>query len=227
MKIYGMQKLTLTDYPGKMASILFTGGCNFSCPFCHNSELIKDIKEDVISEDEIFDYLKKRKNMLDGVVITGGEPTINNDLIPFIKEIKNLGYLVKLDTNGYLPDVLEDIIREGIVDYIAMDIKNSLERYPETVGLMKIDETRIKKSISLIISSSIDYEFRTTLSLELHDKDSIKGIGELIKGAKKLFLQKFVDSENVPNHHFTAPEDETLTSFVEVLSTYVSNVSVR
>ena len=164
IKFHGLNKLSLVDYPEHMSAILFTGYCNFRCPFCHNSSLVLDPEsQGVLDNDEILSFLRKRKNMLDGVVITGGEPTVHEDLLDFIKQVKELGYLVKLDTNGALPSRLASLIDSGCIDYIAMDIKNSLDAYPVTIGVSGFDTGVIETSVRMIKESGIDYEFRTTV----------------------------------------------------------------
>lgn len=227
MIIHGLQKLTLVDYPGKCACILFTGACNFRCPFCQNGSLVLDSAgEPVIPGDEIFSFLKKRRRMLEGVVVTGGEPTINADLIPFLGRIKELGYFVKLDTNGYLPSVLKAAVSSGYVDYVAMDIKTSLDEYSLLSGV-DTDPSRIRESIDFLLSGTVDYEFRTTVVNELHHRENFEKIGEIIKGAKRYFLQSFVPSEDTISDGFTTPSEETLENYKEILKSYIECVSIR
>ncbi len=227
MIIHGLQKLTLVDYPGKCACILFTGACNFRCPFCQNGSLVLDSAgEPVIPGDEIFSFLKKRRRMLEGVVVTGGEPTINADLIPFLGRIKELGYFVKLDTNGYLPSVLKAAVSSGYVDYVAMDIKTSLDEYSLLSGV-DTDTSRIRESIDFLLSGTVDYEFRTTVVNELHHRENFEKIGEIIKGAKRYFLQSFVPSEDTISDGFTTPSEETLENYKEILKSYIECVSIR
>lgn len=198
MKIAGFQKLSLIDYPNKMAAVIFTYGCNFRCPFCHNPELVSGAPAEMKKDDDIFNVLKERAGFLDGVCITGGEPLLQDDLENFIKKIKEMNFLVKLDTNGLLCEKLEMIIKNGLADYIAMDIKSSLERdedgnaalYSGAAGV-KVNPEKIKKSIKLIMESGIEYEFRTTIVSELHKKENIISIAKLINGAKRYNLQKF------------------------------------
>ena len=228
MVIHGIQKLTLVDYPGHPASILFSGNCNFRCPFCQNTPLVINCKDEpVIDNTQLFDFLKKRKRMLEGVVVTGGEPTINNDLIPFLSSLKELGYLVKLDTNGYKPDVLKEACEKKVVDYVAMDIKTSLDEYPKLCGVDNIDISRIQESIDFLLKGSIDYEFRTTVVEPLHHKQNFKKIGEMIKGCKRYFLQSFVDSGNILGKNCYPPTSEQLQNYLEILSSYIKNVSIR
>ncbi len=227
MIIHGLQKLTLVDYPGKCACILFSGACNFRCPFCQNGSLVLSPEnEPVIPEDEIFSFLEKRKRMLEGVVVTGGEPTINSDLIPFLGRIKEIGYSVKLDTNGYMPKVLEDAVRSGFVDYVAMDIKTSLDEYSVLSGV-KTDTERIEESIDFLLSGEVDYEFRTTVVEELHNASNFEKIGEKIKGARRYFLQSFVPSEDTISGGFTTPSLERMENYKEILKNYIENVSIR
>lgn len=197
MIIAGFQRLTLIDYPGKLATTVFTVGCSFRCPFCHNPELVRGGKWDVgygKQEKEFFKFLKTRKGKLDGVCITGGEPTIQPDIVEFIKKIKKLGFLVKLDTNGTRPDVLRKVISEKLVDFIAMDIKNQPKRYDTTTGT-KFDIERIKLSVNLIINSRIPYEFRTTVVPGIHTEKDFLVIAKWIKGAKRYYLQKYVENK--------------------------------
>ncbi len=195
MQIHGLQKMTLLDFPGKVACTVFIAGCNLRCPFCHNSHLVTDIKgENMLSTQEVLRFIESRRRILDGVAITGGEPLLFDEVIPFIKEIKKMGLAVKLDTNGTLPDKLKAVIEEGLIDYVAMDVKNCFERYAETVGVKDFDTAPIKESISLLINSDIDYEFRTTVVKEFHSLVDIESLALRIKGAKKYFLQSFVDS---------------------------------
>ena len=208
MKIVGFQKLTLVDYPGKMACIIFTEGCNYRCPYCHNSLLVYEKSDYEISEDEIFNYLDKRKGIIEGIVISGGEPTIQKDLIEFLKKLRNYPISIKLDTNGSNPDILEKILDNNLVDYVAMDIKNSIKKYPITTAIKNINVDNVLKSIKLLIHSNIDYEFRTTIVKELHDIDDIKEIRKLI-GKSKYYIQNFKDNENVKYsnlHGFTSNE---------------------
>ncbi len=194
MQIGGFEKFTMVDYPGKLATTVFTVGCSFRCPFCHNPELVSSIKYQVssIAEKEFFKFLEDRRGKLEAVCVTGGEPTIQPDIIEFIEKIKKMGFLVKLDSNGTRPDVLRNIINKKIVDYIAMDIKNTPEKYSQTVGV-RVDIERVKLSVKLIINSGIDYEFRTTVVPGFHDEKDFDKIAEWIGGARAYFLQEFRD----------------------------------
>jgi pyruvate formate lyase activating enzyme len=228
MKISGLDKLTLLDYPEKLACIIFTQGCNFKCPFCQNSDLIKINNEPaLISEEEIFNYLKKRKNVLDGVVITGGEPTIQPDLIPFIERIKALHLKVKLDTNGFKPDVLNYLINEQLIDYVAMDIKNVPDKYGLTTGINGINIKNILTSIAILKSSKIDHEFRTTIIKEHHTIDDLKNIVNLIGKDSKYYLQDFKDSEYVLDKSLHGFNDTELHEIENELNEISANVKVR
>lgn len=225
MNIAGVQKVTLLDYPGKVACEIFTQGCNFECPFCQNSSLIPITNTGEFSEEEIFEYLNLRKNILDGVVITGGEPTVQKDLKAFIKKIKDLGLLVKLDTNGGNPKVLQELIDEKLVDYVAMDIKNIFNKYNITAG-KKINLDNIKKSIEILKASKIDYEFRTTIIKEMHSLDDIVSICKLV-GNAKYYLQNFEDSENVIDHSLHGFSREELLFIDKYLKDVFPNVEIR
>ena len=225
MNIAGVQKVTLLDYPGKVACEIFTQGCNFECPFCQNSSLIPITNTGEFSEEEIFEYLNLRKNILDGVVITGGEPTVQKDLKGFIKKIKDLGLLVKLDTNGGNPKVLQELIDEKLVDYVAMDIKNIFNKYNITAG-KKINLDNIKKSIEILKASKIDYEFRTTIIKEMHSLDDIVSICKLV-GNVKYYLQNFEDSENVIDHSLHGFSREELLFIDKYLKDVFPNVEIR
>ena len=200
MRLGGIQKLTLLDYPGVVACTVFTLGCNMRCPFCHNSLLVTKTDEaEEYPVEDFFAFLEKRRGILDGVCVTGGEPLIHSDAGEFIAKIKALGYKVKLDTNGSFPEKLEEILKSGNVDYVAMDIKNSPEKYAETVGIPGFDVSKIQRSIEIIRSSGVEYEFRTTVVSPLHNAESIAGAAQMVKGSPKYFLQNFVDSGNLIN----------------------------
>ena len=202
MLIKGLQKTSLIDFPPYLASVIFTGGCSFRCGFCHNPDLVLHFdKLKTISEEEVFEYLEEKKNWIDGVVITGGEPTLQKDLVEFMSRIKSMGLLLKLDTNGSNPDMLKEIIDKKIVDYIAMDVKTRLEDYEKVVGV-KVDVDKIKRSILLIRDSGIDYEFRTTVIPGIIGKEEVASIGELLKGSKKYVLQNFRNSAGLIDEKF-------------------------
>lgn len=225
VKILGLQKLTLLDYPGKTACTVFTGGCNFRCPYCHNASVVFEI-EHAVSHDELFAFLKKRRNILDGVCITGGEPLINDDIEFLIKEIRDWGYLIKLDTNGYFPEKLEYLIGRQYIDYAAMDIKNSLPRYAQTVGVT-LDTDKIKESAKILMSGNTEYEFRTTAVRELHDENSFEEIGQWLNGAKRYFLQSFVDSGNLIGSGMSGFTEAEMSNFKEIVSKYITDTELR
>ncbi len=227
MKIHGLQKMTLLDYPGKVACTVFFGGCDMRCPYCHNAELLDGSAPSVMSDEELLDFLKKRKGLLDGVAITGGEPLLQKDLPDLAARIRELGYPIKLDTNGNHPDRLDRMIRDGLVQYAAMDIKNSPERYAETIGLPAFDITPIKESVAILLEGRTDYEFRTTTVAEFHDDESFEKIGPWIRGAKRYFLQKFTDRDTVPFGGLHAPEDEQMRRWAGIVRPYVPAVELR
>lgn len=227
MNISGFTKLTLIDYPEKVACIIFTQGCNFNCGFCHNSGLIKCNMDNLIKEKEIFEYLEKRKNIIDGVVISGGEPTIQKDLIPFTKKIKDMGFLVKLDTNGSNPEVLKNLINNNLVDYIAMDIKNVFKEYNPIINFKQINIDKIKESIDLIKTSNVNHEFRTTIMKNYHDIDKITEISEYLGKDQKYYLQNFQDSSNVTDKNLVSFTNDMLLNFQNKLNSNFPNVVVR
>ena len=227
MKIGGFQKMTVLDFPGKIACIIFTHGCNFKCPFCHNARLVTE-DGDFFDEEEILSYLNKRRGILDGVCISGGEPLIHGEAIfELMRKIKELGFLIKLDTNGYLPNKLKYAIDNGLVDYVAMDIKNSPDKYPQTAGIDIVDMEKIKSSIEIIMSSSVDYEFRTTVTKELHTPEDFVEIGKLIRGAKRYYIQNFVDSGGIISEGSSPLENQGLTALLEAISPYVPSALIR
>ena len=226
MKIGGFQKMTVLDYPGKVACTVFTHGCNLRCPFCHNARLVvRD--EDLIDENEILSYLNKRRGILDGVCISGGEPTLQSDLFDFMKKVKDLGMLIKLDTNGTCPDKLQYAIDNGLVDYVAMDIKNCREEYAKTCGLSKMDISKIEKSVEILMQGGVDYEFRTTVTTELHTPDDFAKIGQWIKGAKRYYIQSFVDSGDIILEGLNPLDLQGLKALLEAVSPYVPSVELR
>ncbi len=228
MNIQGFQKLTLLDYPGKMACTIFTAGCNLRCPFCHNSRLvINPEKQSEFFEEEIFAFLKKRAGVLDGVAITGGEPLLQNDIEDFIIKVKDLGYSVKLDTNGTFPEKLRYLVEKGLVDYVAMDVKNSPELYAETVGLSGYDISKIKESIAFLLEGKVDYEFRTTVVREFHSVFGMNGLGEMIKGAKRHFLQGFIDSGELIGFGMSAVPLEEMERMKKIMLQYVDECEIR
>ena len=228
MQIHGLNKTTLLDYPEHVAATIFTGGCNFCCPFCHNGDLVLHPGLfPVIAEEEVMTFLKKRKGILSGVCITGGEPALQPDLVQFIAGIKELGLLVKLDSNGYRPEVLRELLSKGLLDYVAMDIKNSREKYAATAGKPDFDISRIEESVELLKESGISYEFRTTVVKQLHEKADFEAIGDWLSGAKAYFLQAYRDNENVIQKGFSSYTKEELEAFVPILKRTIGRVELR
>lgn len=227
MKIYGLQKMTLLDFPGHVACTVFLSGCNFCCPFCHNFQLATGSSQPLMDDSELLKFLESRRALLDGVAITGGEPCMNVYLPSLLYDIKALGYKIKLDTNGSYPDMLNPMIETGLVDYVAMDIKNSPSHYAKTIGINNIDLSPIEQSIELLIKDCVDYEFRTTVVNELHSEEDFLEIGRWIKGAKRYFLQPFTDRDTVPFEGLTAPTKETMMRYADVVKPFVSDVQIR
>lgn len=225
MKIGGFQKLTLLDFPRRLSATVFTGGCNFCCPFCHNSELI--LPGDTLPEEEILATLKKRRGMLEGVCITGGEPTLQKDLGSFIEKLKEMDYQVKLDTNGYRPDVLRDLCEKKLVDYVAMDIKGPKQKYAAIAGKEGLHLEWIEESISYLLETSMEYEFRTTVVPELHEEKDFPEIGRWIQGANAYYLQAYRDSEYVLDRRFTTPSEEWLETLRQLVLPFVPNTILR
>ena len=229
MKICGLQKLAMVDYPGKLAATVFTGGCNLRCPFCHNALLVTELDSwpESYTEEEILSFLKGRRGLLDGVVLTGGEPLLQNGAEDFLKAVRALGFAVKLDTNGTFPERLAAILEAGIVDYVAMDIKNCLPKYPMTVGLEKFDTTPVQESVALLRSSGVDYEFRTTVVRELHTEEDIRAICGWLQGSKRWYLQQFVDSGDLVGSGCHGREAAELQAFARIAEPYFDCVEVR
>lgn len=231
--IAGLQKMTLLDFPGKVACTVFLQGCNFRCPFCHNSDLLPYEGEEFMTKEALLKFLQGRRGLLDGVAITGGEPTCQAGLPELLREIKALGYGVKLDTNGMNPEMLEALVQEGLVDYVAMDVKNSPDRYAETVGLPRLNLEKLEKSLRFLISGSVDYELRTTLVEQFHTREDIEEMGKWIsslvpgKKPKQLFLQSFVDRDSVTFSGLCPPAAEEIVAFREILTPYVETVYLR
>jgi len=219
--IAGLNKTTLLDYPERVAATVFMGGCNFRCPFCHNRELVLgQAARASYSEEEVLAFLKKRKNILKGVCITGGEPTLQADLPDFIGRIRELGYQVKLDTNGYKPEVLRRLLDGGCLDYVAMDIKNCPSKYALTAGMAEegsFDLGRIRESVSMLIDADIDSEFRTTVVRELHTTGDMLEIGQWIRGCSRYYLQRFTDSGDMIEEGFHEPEIEVMKEMLQAL----------
>ena len=230
--------MTLLDFPEHVACTVFLGGCDFRCQFCHNYELVEGAMPAQMTEEEFFSFLDKRHGLLDGVAITGGEPCLRPDLPEFIKRINDAGYPVKLDTNGNHPDVLKRLLDENLVQYVAMDIKNSPAKYARTIGLSDAPQTdeeegaafnldKVNESIKLLLNSDIDYEFRTTVISQYHDEEDFQKIGEWISGAKNYFLQAFTDRDAVPDHSLSAPTDEEMIKYRDIAAAFVKRAAVR
>lgn len=220
MKIGGLQKLTLLDYPGKMACTVFTSGCNLRCPFCHNAGLVTHIDGQYITSEEVLDFLATRKNKLEGMCLTGGEPLLNSDVAEFLYKVKQMGFSVKLDTNGTFPELLESIIKDGLADYVAMDIKNSADKYNLTCG-REVNMRNILKSVELLKCGKTDYEFRTTVVRQLHDEADIESIAKWLSGAKVWYLQQFVDSGDLIGQGMFAWEEDVLHRFCATAQKYL------
>ncbi len=230
IKIGGIQKMTLLDYPEHVACTVFTAGCNFKCPYCHNRDLVF-IPENYqyFNPKDIMSYLEKRKNLLDGVCISGGEPLIQGELQSFVKRIKDLGYLVKLDTNGSYPEQLVEIVDSGLVDYVAMDIKNVKEKYAETVGMEKnsFDTSKIEKSIDYLLQGNVDYEFRTTVVREFHTEEDLQRIAKKIQNAKHYYLQQYMESINVIQQGFHAYDKNEMEQILKTVREFVPSAQLR
>lgn len=231
MKISGLQKMTLLDYPGKVACTVFLAGCNFRCPFCHNSELLDGTAEAVMEVPELLSFLEKRRGLLDAVCISGGEPTLQPELVSLIARIKAMGYLVKLDTNGSRPEMLEELVSRNLLDYVAMDIKNSPRRYDETAGCA-VKRENLEESIRFLAQGAVDYEFRTTVAAQLHDAQSVEEMGQWVKGlakrkVRRWFVQPFTDRDTVMFSGLCAPNEQQLSEFVGILSRFSEETSVR
>jgi len=229
MNVQGLAKLSLLDYPGKLCCTIFTGGCNLRCPFCHNAPLVvgKDLERQQIEWDAIIQFLKSRAKLLDAVCISGGEPTLQNGLLSRIGEIKALGFLVKLDTNGTNPQLLTELAETGLVDYIALDIKNAPAKYALTAGVEQLDLSPVRDSVAFLLSGTVDYEFRTTVVKEFHEVGDLLAIAQWLKGAKRYFLQQFVDSGNVLSPGLHAYSDAEMRYFKTILQTVIPSVELR
>ncbi len=233
MKIVGIQKLTLLDYPGKVACTVFLDGCNFRCPFCHNAELLRCDVQSIMTTEELLAFLKKRQGILEGVCITGGEPTLHPELPELLRAVRELGYAVKLDTNGYRPEVLGGILEAELVDYVAMDLKNGTAEYGETVGLGHMDLEKIRESIGLLMASKAEFELRTTVVKPLHSVESVTSMANWLlevtngKPIPSLFVQPFVDRDTVAVGGLSAPSGAELEQFRRILSACAERVEVR
>lgn len=228
MQIHGLNKVTLLDYPEHVAATIFLGHCQFRCPFCQNGGLVlHPEKEELLSEEEVLAFLKKRSAMLEGVCITGGEPTLEPDLEDFIRKVRALGYEIKLDTNGYRPEVLKDLAGKGLLDYAAMDIKSSLSGYEKAAGKPGLQLEKIQESVDFLLSGTLPFEFRTTIVDELHSEKEIREIGQWIKGAPAYFLQVYQNSGQILEDWCSPPSKEKLDSFVSILRETIPKVEIR
>lgn len=230
MKVTGIQKLTLLDYPGVVACTVFTAGCNFRCPFCHNAMLVlpEQIDDECLTDDEVFGFLKKRRGVLDGVAVTGGEPLLHADMPEFLARVKALGYKIKLDTNGSNPELLSEIVKNKLVDRVAMDIKNAPEEYARTIGLKSFDIAPVERSKEMLLRGDIDYEFRTTVVKGIHTKESLIGAAKWIEGAKEYYLQQFKDSGNlILPDGLSAYDEKQMHALADAVRDYVPTVEVR
>ena len=228
MQIAGLQKLTLLDYPGKVACTVFTNGCNYRCPFCHNASLVLlGQAPHLIPEDEVLSFLTKRQGVLDGVCVTGGEPLLQKDLEGFLQGVKHLGYHIKLDTNGSLPQELQRLMDEGLIDYVAMDIKNCLPKYAQTAGIPHCDTDAVIQSTELLMQNNIPFEFRTTVVEEYHTSQDMHTIGRWLQGSPKYYLQVFEASPDVIQSGLHPPDKETIFKMRDILAQYMGEVAVR
>ena len=228
MKIHGLQKMTLLDFPGRVACTVFLGGCDLRCPFCHNYDLALGKVPPVMEDEEFFAFLEKRHGLLDGVAITGGEPCLRPDLPAFMARIRELGFAVKLDTNGTHPALLSSILEQGLADYVAMDIKNSPGKYALTAGAApSFDLAPVRESVRLLMEKAPDYEFRTTVVKEFHEAADFEEIGRWIAGARRYFLQSFTDRDSVPFDGFHAPDPEELAAYRDIMQRYVPAAELR
>lgn len=231
--ISGLQKMTLLDFPGKVACTVFLQGCNLRCPFCHNSELLPGKAEPLMNEADFYAFLRKRQGLLDGVCVSGGEPTLQPELPRFLERIKALGYSVKLDTNGTRPQIIKALVAQNLVDYIAMDVKNSPACYGQTTGIDAVKIEDIEESLRFLISGEVDYELRTTLVEPLHTEQSVAQMGQwlstLVPGKlpQQLFLQSFVDRDTVLFSGFSAPLPETVDIYAKMLSGCAQKITIR
>lgn len=228
MQIYGFNKTTLLDYPEHVAATVFTGGCNFRCPFCHNGGLVLSPNwEERIEEEEVLSYLKKRQGILEGVCITGGEPTLQKDLRDFICKVKDMGYLVKLDTNGYRPQVLWNLMQEGLLDYVAMDIKASKENYAVAAGVEGLDISRIEESVGILKGGKVPYEFRTTVVKGIHSIEEFEEIGQFLAGSRAYYLQQYRENDNVIVQGYDAFSKAEMESMALLARKYIDKVVLR
>ncbi len=219
--------MTLLDYPGRVACTVFLSGCNFRCPFCHNSELLDVNTPGIMDDAALLKFLEGRKGILEGVAFTGGEPLMRKELPELLAKIKALGYPIKLDTNGAFPEALKEVVNAGLADYVAMDIKNSPAKYARTVGLPSVDLAKVKESARLLMDGGTAYEFRTTVVDELHEEADFETMGQWLQGAEKYFLQAFADRDSVPFAGLHAPKKERLEAYAQIMRKYVLDVQIR
>ena len=228
MHIHGLQKLSMVDYPGKIAATVFTGGCNLRCPFCHNALLVTRLSESpALAEADVLQFLRSRRGLLDGMVLTGGEPLLQKDAADFLAKVRDMGFFIKLDTNGCYPDALSAILERNLADYVAMDIKNSKASYAAAVGVPNFDLTPVEESVRLLLAGTVDYEFRTTVVKELHTFEDISAIGSWIRGAKRYFLQNFEDSGNLIRGGFHGFSEDAIRDLARAAAPYVEHIGVR
>lgn len=228
MYLCGLQKLAMVDYPGKLAATVFTGGCNLRCPFCHNALLVTRLDETPeLGEEAVLSFLATRTKLLDGVVLSGGEPLLQSDAADFLRKIRQMGFAVKLDTNGFFPDRLSAILEEGLVDYVAMDIKNAPEKYPITCGIPGLDTAPVAESVKLLRQSGVDFEFRTTLVREFHTPEDLLAIGRWLEGSPRYFLQAFVDSGNLVGSGCSPFTPQEMRDFTLLLLPFFGEVNLR
>ena len=227
MNFSGLEKLSLVDFDGVVSATLFTAGCNFRCGFCHNSPLVLKENLPIILEEEVLAYLNKRAGIIEGVCISGGEPTLEKGLLNFIEKLKKLNLKVKLDTNGTNPSVIKDLIENALIDYVAMDIKSDKNTYSSVIGIKDYDTKNIEESVETLLSSKLDYEFRTTLIKEFHTEEVIKNISNWIKGAKKYALQKYVYRDTCLGNKLSLVEKEKAQEFKSILEKTINNVQLR
>lgn len=228
MKINGYEKFSMVDFEGKICCTVFTGGCNLRCPFCHNGALvIGDVKANQIDDDEVIEYLKKRKGLVDAVSVTGGEATLQPDLADFLRRVRELGYTIKLDTNGLRPDVLKSLLDEELVDYVAMDIKNSPEKYAMTVGLKSVDLDKINESMRIVKQSGVNHEYRTTIIEEFHTLEDMQKIADWVSGANAYYMQHYKDSEGCISHGYHEISKATAEKYAELFKDKVGKVGLR
>jgi pyruvate formate lyase activating enzyme len=228
MDFYGLQKLSLLDFPGKVACTLFTGGCPMRCPFCHNASLLEPLPGAAcLPEGEALAFLAKRQGILDGVCVSGGEPLLQKGLPEFLKAVKSMGFSIKIDTNGMFPKRLQALAESGLVDYVAMDIKNSLKKYAGTAGLLELDTSKIEESAAYLLRGGIPYEFRTTAVENYHSPEDFEAIGKWLKGARQYYIQPFRDSAAVLQKGLSAPGECALRQYLQVVSKYIPNAQLR